>query len=43
MWQNLKESPGNDVKVVWTCDLKKGALFGKEGPANGSKEEKRNA
>ena len=33
---NLKQSPGNEVKVVWTCDGKSEAQCGKEGDMTGS-------
>ena len=37
---NRKESPGNEVEVVWTCDKKRRALRRKEGDGNESTREK---
>ena len=41
---NRKESPENEVEVVWACDEKRGALRGKFGDGNedtGEKEERK--
>ena len=37
---NRKESPGNEVEVVWACDEKRGALHRKGGDGNESTREK---
>ncbi len=38
---HLKESPGKEVEVVWTCDEKRGTLRRKEGDGNESTGEKK--
>ena len=35
-----KESPGQEVEVVWACDEKRGTLRRKEGDGNESTREK---